>query len=124
MNHPSSFFKEGTNQPYAALHSYAGAVYENVKAFRAAPFLIGKEIIIERPLLIHLPDQGFRLLLLHILAPHDARHPVLPFRMNENGDDAGIIRQDGIRAAADDDAGFLIRKLADDLGLHVEKHVV
>ena len=110
-----SFFKEGADHSDAAVQSHAGAVGHYVEAFRTAPFFIGEEVVIERPLLIHLPDQCFRFLLLHVLAFHDTGHPILPFRMNEDGNDAGIIRQDGIGAAADDDAGFLVCELADDL---------
>ena len=43
---------------------------------------------------------------------------------DKNGYDVRIAFQHGICASADDDAGFLICQLSDDLGLHIKQHVV
>ena len=107
------------------LSASGGYLYANKDfSMELAPFLGGIEVVIGRPLFVHLDDPLRGLLVAEIVQPADPLHPLFHLRVDEHAHQMGVFAQRVVRAAPHDDAGPIGRQLLDGVELGQENLVV
>ena len=95
-----------------ALYAEEAGVEAEVVGLGGAPALLRVEIIVLGAALVALVDAACGLGLGDVVHPAEARYAVAAVGHDEDVDRAGHIAQDVVGAAADDDAGRLLRGAA------------
>ena len=100
------------------------AVQRQVIIPRVAPLHVGVEAVIGGAALVLIPQALLRRLLPFAVDLDNALGPERHIRMNENLQAVGLVPQDVVGTAADNDAGAFLRKLRNDLILMIPEDIL
>lgn len=116
-----SYFHIRNDLIYASLISQLRAVQTQIVISCICPFPSGMILIVLRTVLIRLIDKALQFLRAHAMLLRCAFQTIFLRGMNKYAEDIGVILQHIIRTTTDNDAGFLLCQVTDDLRLIVKQ---